>query len=77
MDGLGFAAKLLRLWVVRGYLGEGRRQLESLLSAAHSRPAARRTLEWMKAVHTGVFVTLFQGDFDAMRGLAEQWLEVA
>jgi len=77
VEGLGVLAKLLRLWVVRGYLAEGRSLLEPLLSASESEPDVRRTPAWREAIHTAGFAALFQGDFAAMRHLGEQWLEIA
>jgi tetratricopeptide (TPR) repeat protein len=77
VESLGVVAKLLRLWIVRGYLGESRRLLEPLLSASEADPDIRRTQGWMEAVHTAGFAAYFQGDYEAMRHLAEQWLEVA
>ena len=77
VEGLGVVAKLLRLWVVRGYLGEGRRLLEPLLAASEADPEVRRSPAWLEAVHTAGFAAYFQGDFGAMRHFGERWLEVA
>jgi tetratricopeptide (TPR) repeat protein len=67
----------LRFWIVRGYLGEGRRLLEPLLRASDEAPDLLRSRAGMEALHTAAFAALFQGDFEPMRFLAEQWLALA
>ena len=76
-EGLHIGAALLRLWVVRGYLAEGRRLLEPLLEASQRRPDVRHTPAGMGALHTVGFAAYFQGDYTAMQAIGEEWLAIA
>jgi predicted ATPase/transcriptional regulator with XRE-family HTH domain len=77
VEGLGLAAKLLRLWIIRGYIGEGRRLLDPLLLASEAHPDLRRTSAWREAMHTAALAAYFQGDLERTRCLADQWLAAA
>jgi tetratricopeptide (TPR) repeat protein len=76
-EGLHVGAALLRLWIVRGYLAEGRRLLEPLLDASQQRAEVRRSAAVMEALHTVGFAAYFQGDYNTMQTIAEEWLAIA
>src|SRR5262249_49973752 len=76
-EGLALGAALLRFWFMRGYFGESRHLLTPLLASAASSPAVRRTAARMNALHAAGFAAFWQGDYAAMRFLAEEWLAVA
>jgi predicted ATPase/transcriptional regulator with XRE-family HTH domain/uncharacterized protein HemY len=76
-EGLGIAAALLRLWIARGHLGEGRYLIANLLGAATATSGMRQTTAGAAALHAAGFAAFFQGDYAAMRQIGEEWLAVA
>jgi len=76
-EGLRMAAALLRLWIVRGYLGEGRHLLAPLLATAAASPSLRQTMARMGGIYAASFAALFQGDYAASGSLSEEWLALA
>jgi predicted ATPase/class 3 adenylate cyclase/Tfp pilus assembly protein PilF len=76
-EGLRMAAALWRLWIVRGYLGEGRHLLSALLAPAATIPAVRQTAARMGALYAASLVAYLQGDYAATGSLAEECLAVA
>jgi predicted ATPase len=75
--GLRLAAALRRFWAVRGYFGEGREQLASVLAldAAAGKPAALQPHRAKVLEGAGV-LALLQGDYVAARSLLEQSLSL-
>lgn len=69
-DELRIASALLRFWIVRGYLREGRGVLEKALSKSEAAPDAVRA----KAFHAVGTVASRQGDYPAARGFLEEAL---
>jgi non-specific serine/threonine protein kinase len=76
-DGLRMARALERLWIARGYLGEGRHLLAALLASAVAIPAVRGSAARMAALYAASFLAFFQGDFAASGSLAEECLALA
>jgi len=65
-------AALLRFWLIRGHLGEGRQWLTGLLATTSTRSAARAS-----AMCVGATLAFWQGDYPAAHTLGEESLALA
>ncbi len=74
LSGLRLAGAVWRFWYVRGYLGEGRAWLSSLLLAA--KPDARTAAARAKILTGAGGLARRQGDFSAARALHEEGLRI-
>ena len=72
-DGLQLSIALSRLWLVRGYLAEGRRWLESSRAASPESTPANRA----KALIAESTLAWHQGDYAAVGPLAEDALRIS
>jgi len=74
LSGLRLAGAVWRFWYVRGYLGEGRAWLSSMLLAA--RPDAQTAAARAKILTGAGGLARRQGDFSAARALHEEGLRI-
>ena len=72
-DGIRLAVTLSRFWLVRGYLSEGRRWLESSLAASPDAPDSDRA----HALIAAATLAWHQGDYAGVGPLAESALTLA
>lgn len=70
--GIALAGALSRFWDIRGYLGEGRARLSTLLNAEPRKATSARA----KALTGAGMLALFQGDYVAAQALGEESLKI-
>jgi predicted ATPase/class 3 adenylate cyclase/Tfp pilus assembly protein PilF len=74
--GLRMAGAIWRFWQTRGYVSEGREQLESLLSLAQNTGSFDKSKNKAKALHAAGAMAYSEGDYASARSLYTESLAI-